>query len=115
MDKSALLELRPLLEVAHHLPGRLRLRLRPGRAMRTILDSTPALETSDLSSQLPGLLAVERNTFTGSILIHYDPEVLPFSQVDHFFRTDSASRATEILHQLFSTLHQTGGTNEPRN
>lgn len=115
MDKKDLLELRPLLEVAHHLPGRLRLRLRPGLAMRTILGDTPALESSDLSSLLPGLLAVERNTFTGSILIHYDPEVLPSSHIDQFFRTESASQATEILHQLLSSLHQTGGKNEPRN
>lgn len=105
MDKSILLELRPLVDVSHHLPGRLRLRLRPGGALRNLVKGQTTFEIQDLSSLLPGLLAVESNTLSGSLLIRYDPRLLPYSDIDLFFRTESILTAAEILARLLPVDH----------
>jgi len=59
------------VEVAAYIPGRVRLR------SRQLVDN-PALEI-EVQAQLgafPELTQVETSTATGSILIHYEPEVL---------------------------------------
>ena len=51
----------------HHVPGRLRLK---DRSLKNSEDK--AAEIRALCTQLPGIKAIELNTLTGSLLVHYD-------------------------------------------
>jgi Heavy metal associated domain 2 len=51
----------------HHVPGRLRLK---ERSLKNSEDK--AAEIRALCTQLPGIKALELNTLTGSLLVHYD-------------------------------------------
>ncbi len=51
----------------HHVPGRLRMRI-PDLKMRPAL----AAQLAESVRGLPGIHAVETNSFTGGLLIHYD-------------------------------------------
>lgn len=78
----------------------MRVRLRPGvaalRALRFVEDmgagaalvlrrrcAGAALESH--LRQLPGMRSVQTSPLTGSILLEYDPEIMPFTLVDAFF------------------------------
>ena len=112
MNESILLKFRPLVVISHHHPGRLRLRIRPGRQIHNLFKGQTTATLQDLSSFLPGLLGVESNIVTGSVLIHYDPRLLPFSDIDGFFRTDSTVTAAEILSRLLP-IHNTNKEKHP--
>jgi hypothetical protein len=59
---------------AHHVPGRLRLKLLPSRGDDAVLAAAcRALLT------IPAVASVCPNFLTGSVVIHYDPVALPSS------------------------------------
>ena len=75
--RDAKLSIAPIyLEVAHHVAGRLRLKL--ARARR----DTPTLEKvrRELAG-IDGATSVTANPYTGSVIVEYDPKTLPPSRV----------------------------------
>jgi hypothetical protein len=101
MHRQTLLALWPYVRIAHHLPGRLRLRMRPGAA----IDQTVRrhAETGEEAlRQLPGVRSIRLNALAGSLLLEYDPERLPFSLVDAFFHATGSTQAGELLDRLLS-------------
>jgi hypothetical protein len=70
---AELLRLMPHLEVAHHVPGRIRLRI--------LLSGLRAVQDVDLQSlvlTIPGVLCFRVNTCARSVVIEYDQQKLPY-------------------------------------
>lgn len=103
MYRLYLLELRPHVVVAHHLPGRLRVRVRPGLAAVRMLSRHAADGPDALRRLLPGHPAVNVNPLSGSLVLEYDPALIPFELLDGFFRTSSAGEAASLLDRLLGS------------
>ncbi len=72
---SDLLALRRHLTIAHHLPGRIRLRLTNPLLQRLRGFDTGAMRTA--VGQLPGIGEIRINAAAATAVIHYDPTQLP--------------------------------------
>jgi hypothetical protein len=60
----------------HHVPGRLRLKARSLKG-----SEEKGAEIRALCTQLPGIKAIELNTLTGSLLVHYDKAAVTSTQI----------------------------------
>jgi Heavy metal associated domain 2 len=67
----------------HHVPGRLRLKARSLKS-----SEEKAAATRALCTQLPGIKAIELNTLTGSLLVHYDKAAVTSTQILGFLFTN---------------------------
>jgi len=103
MYRLYLLELRPHVVVAHHLPGRLRVRVRPGLAAIRMLSRHAADGPDALHRLLPGHPAVHVNPLSGSLVLEYAPSLIPFELLDEFFRTGSDEQAAALLDRLLGS------------
>jgi len=68
-----LLRLIPHLEIAHHVPGRIRLRI--------LLSGLGAVQNVDLHAlvlSIPGVLGMRVNTSARSVVIEYNQQKLPY-------------------------------------
>lgn len=54
--------------IAHHIPGRVRIKIPAARRNRRVLD-----QVSQFINALEGVQSVEANPVTGSVVVHYDP------------------------------------------
>jgi hypothetical protein len=75
IDPEILLRVRAHLKIAHHVPGRIRLRFAP-----SILAAVPEIATAKGSDLLDGLRGVENvrvNAAASSLVVTYNPESLP--------------------------------------
>lgn len=74
IDPDVLLRAREHLSIAHHIPGRIRLRFGAG-----ILDAVPEFTAGDKPELLKGLAGIKDirvNAAAFSLLVLYDPEQL---------------------------------------
>lgn len=69
-----LLLLAPHTEIVHHIPGRIRLRLR-----RSGLDVIAKTDVANLMQNIPGILKLRVNPVVGSLTLEYDPKRLSHS------------------------------------
>lgn len=98
-----LLELRPHLLVAHHLPGRLRVRVRPGLTAVRMLNRHAQDGLDALRQLLPGHPEARVNPLSGSLVLEYDPALIPFELLDAFFRAGSSEQAGILLDRLLGS------------
>ena len=66
-DLEELFTLAPHLEIAHHIPGRIRLRIR-----LTGLSALSRVDLQDIASAIPGIHSVRVNAAARSAVIEYD-------------------------------------------
>jgi hypothetical protein len=104
IHRQNLLALRPYVRLAHHLPGRLRIKVRPGVAAVQALLQHADVGMEALRQLLPGVRSLRFNALSGSMLLEYDPKIIPFALVDAFFRTTSAEEAGCLLDRLLSFI-----------
>ena len=68
----------PYAEIAHHLPGRIRLTIKlSGLGLVREIDLPAVLQN------LPGVLSLRVNALARSVVIDYDPNRLPFDLWEH--------------------------------
>ncbi|MGB9500405.1 MAG: HMA2 domain-containing protein [Dissulfuribacterales bacterium] len=67
----ALLDIIPHLEIAHHIPGRIRLRISSSG-----IESLQGVDLASHVNQIPGILSVRVNALALSATVEYDPERL---------------------------------------
>lgn len=79
MTMQDLLELRNLISIAHHVPGRLRLRLDPA-----IRNHGAARELEGLAGNGSGILATRLNPVARSLVVEYDPRRIEAGQLEAF-------------------------------
>ncbi|WP_051261258.1 hypothetical protein [Desulfovibrio inopinatus] len=92
MKKNDLLELRDLLSVAHHVPGRIRLRLNP-----KIRNHPAAKEFEHWNTSGTGILATRLNSMARSLVIDYDPKQIHAGEFEEFLETRDPDRTTKLL------------------
>lgn len=73
---DVLLRAGEVLAVAHHVPGRIRLKLVDDRAAAAVLAGTRFPEPARLAA-VAGVRAVRPNLLARSCVVEYDPAVLP--------------------------------------
>jgi hypothetical protein len=86
------------VEIAHHVPGRIRLRLLPGAPARAdaLSDQAGAL------GSLPGIRSIRINALARSCTIEYDPLAIPFQAWPDFLG-NVQSEAAAALRRIVST------------
>lgn len=101
-DLNSLMTLRRHVEIAHHIPGRLRLRF-----TNKLVSSLSKHRLSDLESLCDPegyLRSYTLNTATGSLVLEYNAKTLPPALLSQLFGPDEpdARRALEELHAILS-------------
>lgn len=99
MTMQELLELRSLISIAHHVPGRMRLRLDP-----RLRDHPAAGELARIESNGSGVLSTRFNPMARSLVVEYDPGRIDPSVLESFLTTSETERAqilAESLAQVF--------------
>lgn len=77
MDKTdidTLISLREYLSVAHHVPGRIRLKLNPAIRQALGLRDSSAIERA--VQAVPGIRQVRLNTLAGSVVVEYASDII---------------------------------------
>jgi hypothetical protein len=69
-----LLLLAPHTEIVHHIPGRIRLRLK-----RSGIDVIARINVENLMQNIPGILKLKVNPVVGSLTLEYDEKRLSYS------------------------------------
>jgi hypothetical protein len=88
------------VEIAHHVPGRIRLRLLPGASARA--EAVPgAGALKDALGSLPGIRSVRINALARSCTIEYDPLAIPFQAWPDFLG-NVRSEAAGVLRRIVS-------------
>ncbi len=87
-ELSVFLAQRGNLEIAHHVPGRIRIRLNVNAFYRAPhLDPTPVI---DLIRRMRGVRTTRINAAALSIVIEYDPRILPQMVWERLLRGEKA-------------------------
>jgi hypothetical protein len=103
-DMPALLALREHLSIVHHLPGRIRLRL--GVALWGAAARFERERFQDLLDGLQGIRQVRVNPAVASVVIEYDPGLVPPANWDTLIVGDTALAAA-ILRQWLASVAPT--------
>ncbi|TVM16938.1 hypothetical protein DPQ33_11080 [Oceanidesulfovibrio indonesiensis] len=100
MDLDDLMSLRRYVSIAHHVPGRLRLKFDPAVRHDPRFDAL-----RDAEAPFPGVLATRINTMARSMVIEYDSRI-PRQDIAALFNgaedaaRDSFSRIADIVSAL---------------
>lgn len=97
-DARALLQLRDRIDIAHHLPGRIRLRLRTS-AVRG-LPRVSAASARALLQRLDFIHDLRVNAAAGSVVIDYDPVRLPPAHWETLLAGDLDAALPVLRHWL---------------
>ncbi len=109
MDKylTKVLKMRRWVEIAHHIPGRIRLKYKVG--LMAQLMQYNLKDVDDVVAQIPAFLSYKLNKSTGSIVIEYNPELISAAVINDLFG-ESDERATDAYHLLAEYLQAEGIT-----
>ena len=93
MTRQQLLELRSLLTIAHHIPGRLRLKLDPRIREHPAAD---VLRRLDTQRQDTGLMDVRINPVARSLVLGYDAGRISPSVLEDFLTSPNMERVNQL-------------------
>lgn len=101
-DLSSLMTLRRYVEIAHHIPGRIRLRFTS--KLVSSLSKHRLNELENLCSPDGYLRSYSLNTGTGSLLLEYNAGALPPALLSQLFGPDEqqARQALADIHAILS-------------
>lgn len=91
MTLNEFMEIRSLISVAHHVPGRLRLKLDP-----SIRRHPEAENLRDLEKRDAGILGARLNPMARSLVIDYDPKRVSHKALHEFLTSPDAERVAEL-------------------
>jgi hypothetical protein len=92
-----LLLLAPHTEIVHHIPGRIRLRLK-----RSGLEVISRIDVEALMHSVPGIRNLRINPLVGSLTLEYDQKRLPYSLWE---RLGALHTRPELRDQVEALLH----------
>lgn len=95
MNMQELLEMRTLVDVVHHVPGRLRLRLDP-----RLREHPAARELGNWSSNGSAVLATRLNPVARSLVVSYDPKRIDPAVLEEFLSGADGVRAEVLAETL---------------
>ena len=95
MTAQDLLSVRGLITVAHHVPGRMRLKFSAAIRKHPSYDAIRGG-----AKTLPGIKSARVNTMARSMVIEYDTTLLPHQTVQELFTTMTEDRVAALLEDL---------------
>lgn len=107
MDSQTLYKLREYLEVAHHVPGRLRIKFRPA-----IVTAPGAADLAQWAQTKKngnggypdGLVNLRLNIASRSLIIEYDRKIVDPMVLEEMFSTRDRARMQDLVKQLADSL-----------
>lgn len=93
MTREELLELRSLMSIAHHIPGRLRLRLDPRIRQHPAAGALENLTKHNPDSPLTG---VRINPMARSLVLGYDAERIDPAMLEEFLTSGNMERVNAV-------------------
>lgn len=99
MDLQLIKELRKNLKVAHHIPGRIRIRFD-----LALMDHPRSGELLDQKNEIPGIKGYRINIGARSIVIEYDTERIRPELLQEFFTTEDRNRVQVIVSELVESI-----------
>ncbi len=101
---AGLLSIVPHAVIAHHIPGRIRLKIS--------LEGVKALNgrmNADNPLRIPGILSTRINRFARSVIIDYDDRKIPYDLWERLGRIEERpEEATDVVKQLRAVLADEG-------
>jgi hypothetical protein len=95
MNMQELLEMRTLVDVVHHVPGRLRLRLDP-----RLREHPAARDLGNWSANGSAILATRLNPMARSLVVSYDPKRIDPAVLEEFLASADDTRAQALAETL---------------
>ena len=98
----------PMVTIAHHIPGRIRLKLNDTNADIDIRQGIAhARRFSDVWQGIPGIRSAKLNLLAKSCTVEYDVDQIPFggwADLLSGVRSDDAQKLLGILQKKYETL-----------
>ena len=93
------------LRIKHHVPGRIRVKATWNGAKK--LSNSDGIEIDEIITLIPGIRDYRANPKALSVIINYDPEVLPFELWEEIGRLgEFPLHRDKIQHQLLEILNR---------
>ncbi len=100
MNFHKIVELEKYLDVAHHVPGRIRVKFSP-----LILTKPVALCAMRDHSELPAAITSTRvNMSARSVVIEYDPDEISPELIEELIQGQDSNKKAEIISDLYGRL-----------
>ena len=100
MNFHKLVELEKYLDVAHHVPGRIRIKFSP-----MIMTKPAALSAMREHKDLPSAIISARvNMAARSVVIEYDPELISPEIIEELIQGKDCNKKAEIVSELYGRL-----------
>jgi hypothetical protein len=96
------------LRIAHHIPGRIRLKLLPDMDVQGPEAVATATRLSSALHQTPGIRSVSLNPLARSCTVEYDPSVIPAEAWSDFLKGIQTPAATILLDALTAATRASG-------
>lgn len=100
MNLGELVALRDCLEVAHHVPGRIRIRFSLKLLARP--EAHALLAASGNGRSVPGFRGMRVNASARSVVIEYDPAVIVPQKLDEALTTRDTTRLAGLMEEFRS-------------
>lgn len=95
MNTKEFISIRSMIEIAHHVPGRLRLRIDP-----EIRKHPAAAELGKLRSNEFGILSTRLNPLARSLVVEYDTAKINPAVLEEFLVSKDNARVAELAEQF---------------
>lgn len=108
MTLNQLLEIRSLITVAHHIPGRIRLKFSKGIITHPIVQNFIALgKDQSVKDKVKekGFISAKINFFALSLTIEYDPARIAPQVLDIFFSGKDIDEVKELAQEVAALLN----------
>lgn len=102
MDFKLLMELRQYLSVAHHVPGRIRVKF----SLKLLGDprAKKAMDQAGTKNLPPAVYSTRLNPLGRSVVIEYDPEAVDPNALAELLTTSDNARFEELAKELKEVL-----------
>lgn len=98
MNIGDIIALRDCLTVAHHVPGRIRIRF--SLALLARPEARTLMSASNDGRGVPGFRGMRLNAAARSVVIEYDPAVIPPDKLDEALTTGDRSRLAGLVEEF---------------
>lgn len=95
MNFGELVALRDCLDVAHHVPGRIRIRF--SLALLARPEAKKLMDLSDNGRCVPGFRGMRLNAAARSVVIEYDPAVIAPQKLEEVLTTNDQDRLCGLV------------------
>jgi acetylornithine deacetylase/succinyl-diaminopimelate desuccinylase-like protein len=106
LNQQRLRDFLQLLSIAHHIPGRVRLKLeKPQAAQEFGLDINDATKFAEALRKVKGIRSTSLNTIALSCTVNYDTNIIPVETwanlpINHSNQQDLDRHASKLIEQL---------------